>query len=247
MSRRDLIKAPYNQQLWQKRSTENSPGCQGRLLAPLSYRCQPKTKLWAYWSPVKRPLIDRHDLRRRWKLFRAILSSDLPTTTPEPLFPQTIPSRSIPKWLPISYLRVFAWATPSTWQATSSHPLTCCQHRPFYWNPTLFQGLTQMQSSLASWSKTRSTDLSIFSSLPYSWPVLFVADIHTKAKTSEGSSLHTCCRLSYMHVCHIVETSNSFSFIICSMCVSLSRVWLFGAPQTVAHWAPLSMEFSWQK
>ena len=48
-----------------------------------------------------------------------------------------------------------------------------------------------------------------------------------------------------MHVCILISISH---FGTCNLCVlSLSRVQLFATPWTVAHQAPLSMEFSRQE
>ena len=75
----------------------------------------------------------------------------------------------------------------------------------------------------------------------YSRILLFIHFIIFFLKFFYWSIVNLQCSASFKH------TAKWFSYVHICVCWSLSHVWLFVAPWTVAHQAPLSTEFSRQE
>ena len=75
----------------------------------------------------------------------------------------------------------------------------------------------------------------------YSRILLFIHFIIFFLKFFYWSIVNLQCSASFKH------TAKWFSYVHICVCWSLSHVWLFVAPWTVAHQAPLSMGFSRQE
>lgn len=113
--------------------------------------------------------------------------------------------------------------------------LLLCQLYPQLGRTLLLISWSAVGGLLKSYSVPRPSSNAIFSKKPFlipnpfhssllppispclihSWPILFGANfIYTRHKILEGLSLYTCSNILEMRACHILETSESFSFLI---------------------------------